>query len=197
MTQRWPKELRRVSVPAGVSGLWCVEQKEGFTQLCFGDHVVMSDVPFEIETHREPVIQAKRRAPHGGPEGIDVLINGLGLGLIVQAMLSISRVRVTVVEKSIGVIELVAGHYACPRLTVIHANAYEWEPPAGKRYAVVWHDVWPSIRADNLVGMRDLERKYADICDWQGSWGRIQCLERLASEARSGLATRLPLQAAP
>ncbi len=194
---RWPPELRRVSVPAGVSGPWCVEQRDGHTQLCFGEHVVMSDEPFELETHRQPVLEAKRLSPHTSLGGIDVLINGLGLGMIVQAMLSIRGVRVTVIEKSADVIKLVAAHYDRLQLTVIHADAYEWEPPSDRRYAVVWHDVWPSIRSDNLVGMLELERKYRGRCSWQESWGRSICLERLSRQHKSLAAPRLPLQAAP
>ncbi len=170
----WPPELRRVTVPPAVSGLWSVERCDAYTQLCYSNRVVMTDVPFELETHREPVIEAKRRAPHGGPGGIDVLINGLGLGLIVQAMLSIRGVRrITVVEKSSDVILLVAPHYMREhgsRLEVHLADAYSWQPPAGTRYGVVWHDVWPAMHADNQAGMRLLEGRYGGLCDWQGSW---------------------------
>jgi hypothetical protein len=70
------------------------------------------------------------------------------------------------------VIDLVAPHIADPRLTVICASAYDWQPPKGVRYNAVWHDIWDNLCTDNLVEMARLHRKYARRCDWQGSWGK-------------------------
>lgn len=73
------------------------------------------------------------------------------------------------------VIRLVAPPYQAiyrDRLVVIQANAFEFVPPKGKWYGVVWHDVWNDLCADNLSEMSRLHRKYGRRCDWQGSWGR-------------------------
>jgi hypothetical protein len=36
------------------------------------------------------------------------------------------------------------------------------EMSKGKRYDMVWHDIWDDICSDNLEGMAKLHRKYGD-----------------------------------
>jgi hypothetical protein len=129
----------------------------------------MSDTPAECREHRDPIERA-----HG-----HCLVNGLGLGLCVNAMLQKKGVcKVTVIESSPDVIKLVAPHYRKrfgERFECIEADAYAWQPPKGVRYQVVWHDVWPAICGDNLPHMIKLHRKYGSKADWQGSWQRAEC----------------------
>lgn len=176
--------ITAVSVPEGVSGAWRVERFEigkedaafalfsyggraprpgTYTRLMRGGTVVMSDTPAEMHDHYAPV-----RAATG-----EVLINGLGLGMVVQACLEKHSVaRVTVVELSEDVISLVAPHYQQRyggRFRVIHASAFDYKPdlPA---YGAVWHDIWDDLCEDNLPEMTRLKRKYARRADWQGCW---------------------------
>lgn len=128
--------------------------------------VVMSDTPGEVETNRYFVTMAKG----------NVLINGLGLGVVLQMILAKDDVKhVTVIENSKDVIKLVAPHFTDPRLEIIHADALEWKPPRGMRYDAVWHDIWDYICADNLPEMKRLHSKYGRRAKWQGSWGREFC----------------------
>ena len=132
-----------------------------YTRLRRGGVTVMSDTPDEMRDHVAPV-----RIAHSS-----VLINGLGLGMAAQAVLRRTDVTdVTVIEKSADVIALVAPHIADARLTVIEADAFEWKPPKGKRYAVVWHDIWDYICGDNAAEMTTLKRRYGRRADWQGCW---------------------------
>ena len=63
-----------------------------------------------------------------------------------------------------------------PTLEVVHASAFDWHPPFGARYSVVWHDIWPNpFDPAGHPEMEILERRYAPYCDWQGSWSR-ECL---------------------
>ena len=132
----------------------------------------MTDTPSELRDLREPA----RRAVGGR-----VLVNGLGLGIVLQAVLEEPAVEhLTVVEASDDVITLVAPHWVeryGGRLTVVHADAFKWRPPRGARYEVVWHDIWDDITTDNLAGMRRLHAKYSRRCGWQGSWCRRGCME--------------------
>jgi hypothetical protein len=106
----------------------------------------------------------------------NVLINGLGLGMCIEAILGNKEVKsITVIEKSEDVIKLVAPTYLTDsRVKIIHADAFEYQPPKGVRYNAVWHDIWPSITSENLPEMFILHRKYARKTDWQGSWSRPQ-----------------------
>lgn len=155
-----------------------------YTVLAQGPTVVMSDTPAEKQEHYEPARRAVGR----------VLINGLGLGLIARACLAKPEIEsVTVIELSPDVIALTAPHVVDPRLEIIQADAYTWEPPRGLVYDVVWHDIWPTISSENLAQMAKLHRKYARRCRWQGSWAKEECQymrrrEREREAAYRGLA---------
>lgn len=194
--------LRKVDVPEGTDGDWSVErftvseQEASFhnlreainfrrrtvspgtyTRLTHKGAVVMSDTSMEICDHWEPVRKAMRYASRSK---IDVLVNGLGLGVVIQAVLDLPKVRqVTVVEKSPAVLRLVKPHYMDrygeKRLSVVCADALTWKPLVNQRYAVVWHDIWTNICGENLPDMHKLHRKYGRRCDWQGSWCRRMC----------------------
>lgn len=179
--------FEKSTIPEGRSGEWAVERftvseedaKFGalraamsssrgryvppgtYTRLRRGGVTVMSDTPDEMRDHFDPV-----RIAHSS-----VLINGLGLGMVAQAVLRRHDITdVTVIEKSPDVIALVAPHIANPRLTVIEADAFDWKPPKDKRYSVVWHDIWDYICGDNAAEMTTLKRRYGRRADWQGCW---------------------------
>lgn len=138
-----------------------------FLGLLHNGHVVMSDVPDERNDHFYPVLNA-----HG-----HCLVHGLGIGLVACCMLEKSIMEVdtvTVIEIQPDVISLVAPHlykkYGKKRLEIIQADALTWKSPVGKRYQVVWHDIWDTICFDNHKSMKKLHRRYACKADWQGSW---------------------------
>lgn len=183
----------RVSVPEGAKGDWYVERfsvtdedvrlhnmrcmfspgmgrrvmKPGtYTRLLRHRRIIMSDTPAEVQDHRYAIYKATG----------SVLINGLGLGVVLKGVLDKEDVTdVTVIEKSPDVIALVGPHYQDSRLTIIEADAMEWRPPKGKRYNMVWHDIWDDICGDNLPEMHKLHRRYGRRADWQGSWCREIC----------------------
>lgn len=137
-----------------------------FTRLTRNGSIVMSDTPSEMETNYEPVYQAKGSC----------LLNGLGISLVLKNILLKKEVmEVTVVEVSQDVLDLVSPHYKDDKVTYIHANAMTFKPPKGKRFQMVWHDIWDNICADNLPDMHKLHRKYGRRTDWQGSWCRYEC----------------------
>jgi hypothetical protein len=144
--------------------------------------VWMSDTPAEIRDHMSAIVEIGRGAT-------TVLINGLGLGMVVQvAILAETVTHVTVVEKNPDVIALVGDHYAKMAvdngvtLMIVEADALTWQPPKGSRYDVVWHDIWPSICEDNLPEMATLHRRYGRRAGWQGSWAHAECLRQRRSD---------------
>lgn len=183
----------KVSVPSGNSGDWEVSQftvtekqadfdrlrgmfhgarytRAGtYTQLKCAGNLVMSDTHDEVSDHLWFIGQARGH----------VLINGLGLGMCLQATASNEKVtKVTVIEQSADVIALVAPHYVAmfgDKVEIIHADAFTYMPRKGVRFGAVWHDIWSDMSSDNLEEMTKLKRKYGGKCDWQGCWGEAIC----------------------
>lgn len=139
---------------------------EEFTRLMRGGVLVMSDTPAEMRDHYYAVRMARGSC----------LINGLGIGMVLKNILKKPDVTdITVVELHQDVIDLVAPHYADKRVTFVCADAFTYTPPKGKRYQMVWHDIWDYICSDNLREMHKLHRKYGRRTEWQGSWCRDEC----------------------
>lgn len=177
--------LDKVSIPEGSKGDYRVEKfktdsqdfrslfrgrgvpvGEEFTRLMRGNTLVMSDTPAEMRDHMFAVHKAKGSC----------LINGLGIGMVLKNILDKPEVTdVTVIEISQDVLDLVATHYDDDRVRFVCADALTYIPPKGKRYGMVWHDIWDYICADNLPDMHKLHRKYGKRADWQGSWCREEC----------------------
>lgn len=179
--------IEQVSIPEGARGQWRIERFEiseheakmsairaiqhgrgavspgTYTSLKHARRgIIMSDTPDEMRDHIFAVHRAKGH----------VLINGLGLGMVLAAVLRKPDVyRVTVVEIDPDVIALVGPHYVCDRLEIVNASAFDYAPPKGVRYGAVWHDIWDNLCGDNLKEMTTLKRKYGRRCDWQGCWG--------------------------
>lgn len=131
-----------------------------YTRLLVNGRTMMSDTPDEKRDHWAAVRNAQGHC----------LVNGLGLGMVANAMALKDDVsRVTVVEISADVIGLVA-HTLHKKIDVIHADAFDYVPPKGQRYGCVWHDIWQDICSDNLSEVARLKRKYGRRCDWQGAW---------------------------
>ena len=197
--RRWKTGIDKVNVPSGKRGDWTVEKFEiteaearlsnlraaingrpresvdpgWYTRLVHAKRgMIMSDTPAEMMDHLDAVRRATGRC----------LINGLGIGMVLGAILKKPDVeRVTVVELEPDVIALVGPTYTKDRrVEVVQASAFDYQPPRGMRYNMVWHDIWDDITFGNLPAMERLHRKYARRADWQGSWchGECQLLKR-------------------
>jgi len=141
-----------------------------YTRLMKENTVVMSDTPAELDDHRWFISHA-----HG-----NVLINGLGLGVVVQGLLVNNHKveRIVVNEISKDVIDLVAPNFQYERLTINHADAFTWKPSNGIRFNAVWHDIWNYICETNLKDMKRLHKRYGHWLQqpaFQGSWCREEC----------------------
>jgi len=140
-----------------------------YTRLTHCGGVVMSDTNSERREHIMPVLKAQGK----------ILINGLGIGMVLNACLRKPEVEhATVIELSPEVIWLVGPHYQKlfgDRLTIICADALTWRPKRGTRYGMVWHDIWDTICGDNLPEMTKLHRSYGQRTEWQGSWQKDMC----------------------
>lgn len=87
----------------------------------------MSNTPDEIRDFQSFVRKAKGK----------ILINGLGLGVLLKALLEKEDVtQITVIEKSEDVIKLVSGSITDKRVSIINADAFEYKPPKGEHMIV-------------------------------------------------------------
>jgi hypothetical protein len=144
---------------------------ERITQLFIGNRLVMSDTYHERRWHHEII-----RKAHG-----EVLVNGLGLGCVLRAILTRPEVtHVDVVEIEEDVLRLIGPYFAeeerMGRVTLHHADAYNKAWPRGVRWNAAWHDIWPDICVDDLTGHEKLSRRYGRRVDWQGCWAHHQLL---------------------
>lgn len=184
----------KVDVPEGQMGDWAVERFEiteaaaklynlratlhgfgyrgvrpgNYTKLTHNAQIIMSDTPAEIRDHLEVIRKAAG----------NVLLNGLGLGLVLRACLLKPEVdHITVIEIAPEVIALVEPHLRKQfddKFTVHEADALFWQAPNNSRWDVVWHDIFDTICADNLPIMTRLKRRYGSRCSWQGCWAEYE-----------------------
>ena len=144
-----------------------------YTKLEVRRSLWMSDTPAEIHDHRLLFCCAEGH----------VLLNGLGLGMALGAMLQNDRVtEVTVTEISRDVLNLTADHYQAiadregKQLHIDEVDCRTWHPPRGMCFDYVWHNIWANICSTNLADMKLLHRKFGRCCDnQQASWCRHEC----------------------
>ena len=140
------------------------------TVLRINGQTYMSDSEMEKTTNERFINAARGR----------VLIAGLGIGLVLTALLRkvlAGEVEsVTVLESNPDVIELVAPVFAAfPKLKIIRADVFEWEPEAGEMFDTIYFDIWPDRSPDNLPAMRALHNRYRRFRApgaWVDSWYR-------------------------
>lgn len=120
-------------------------------------NIWMSDTPMEKRTNR-PVIN------HAAG---DVLILGMGMGLVLPPLLQAPEIQsITVIEVDEQVISLVLPqlqkHYTTDNLNIIHGDGFHPEKhlPKNARYDYIWFDIWQNICADNWEEIKMLQKKY-------------------------------------
>lgn len=108
---------------------------------------MMSDTKHEKITNYEILRQA-----HG-----NVLIAGLGLGMILHPILACDRVAsVTVVEQERDVIKLISPTLPVTNKLQVHCgDIFTWMPPVDMRYDCIYFDIW----ADGSTDLAKIERR--------------------------------------
>jgi hypothetical protein len=150
--------LGRGSVPSGTY--------KRLIRLNSMNNLIMSNTPDEIKDHTEFINKAKG----------EVLINGLGLGIVIEMLLLKPEVtHITVIEKEEEIIKMVDPYFKDDRITIICDDAFNYNPPLNIKYGAVWHDIWDYICEDNLENMHNLRLKYENISEWQGCWCENEC----------------------
>jgi hypothetical protein len=135
-----------------------------YTALKRGRSLWMSDTPAERYDHIQFVMRVARE------QCKSVLITGLGIGMVAQALTMIPSIeRVTVVELDEDVIKLVGPHLgqmygeAGKWLDIVQGDATDPKQLEGLpdiQWDAAWHDIWPNICADNWEDMKVMRRKW-------------------------------------
>ncbi len=163
------RELKTYNLRASFTPGGRLMRPGSYTRLVRGEALWMSDTPQEITDH----ILLFNRAERGGR----VLMHGLGLGMSTEAVIRTKGVTsVDVVELHSEVIALVEPHLAAladahgVELHIHEGDAYTFTFERGRHWEIVWHDIWPDINTNNLVGLGKLKRRYGRRADWQQGW---------------------------
>lgn len=103
----------------------------------------------------------------------DVLIGGLGIGLVHQKLIDNPNVSsITIIENSQDVIDLVWDN--CVKddtFTLIKADIETWTPPTNSSWDVAWFDTWLIDNSLNLKEYKELmETKYGSYVSLIGTW---------------------------
>jgi spermidine synthase len=153
-----------------------------YARLLVNGETMMSDTQMEQRTNADAL-----RAAHG-----DVLIAGLGLGMLLYPLLRKPEVRsVRVLEVSPDVIALIIPHLAHPKLVIEQTDARTWTAPKGATFNTIWLDIWGCCSTDELDDMRTLRRRYRKWLvkggtGWLDSWWWDELRERYREEQRWG-----------
>ena len=104
----------------------------------------------------------------------DVLVGGLGIGMINQALIDNPNVTsVTIVEISQDVVDLVWDD--CPKddsFSLVVADFETWTPPEGTTYDVIWCDAWIWDNPLTYAAYRNLmTERYSPYTNEIGYWG--------------------------
>ena len=189
--------ITKVDIPVGKKGEWTIDKftteffhfgyalagrpvpkGETYTRLCRGSTLVMSDTPAEQKDHEGFYNRAAG----------EVLIAGLGIGMILEAVAKKPEVkRVTVVEVSQDLIDLVWPTYQArygDKIQIVCADINSWRPASGHRYDCAWFDIWDNISPDNLPEMARLHRRFSRSAAWRGSWAKTLC-QRMNREEKA------------
>jgi len=160
-----------------------------YCQLWVDGQLFMTDTPAERRTNR-PVVEAA----HG-----DVLLGGLGLGLILPPLILAPEVTsITILEKSPEVLSLVGPSYQLGstywantpdayrlhKLRFVEADVFKWTPD--QKFHIVWLDIWSFVNLSILSEMTKLKRKYKECLDQEGpaSWIGCWCEPELRTAAK-------------
>jgi len=102
----------------------------------------MSDIPQEIYDHLDAIKQLKG----------NVLVGGLGLGLVVKLLEKEKRVKsITVVELERDIIDMVWPCLMTYKSKVVHADLYDFLKHTKEKFDTAFFDIWASDGEHTLV----------------------------------------------
>lgn len=152
-----------------------------------GKGIMMSDTPMERNTNRDFIQKANG----------DVIIFGLGLGLVILPLLKKENVKsILVVELYQDLIDLVEPilkkHDTENKLSIIQGDCFEIHKniPKEKKFDSVYGDIWIEICTDNYEEMKTLTKNWKSRINRENSnafidhWMKDYLKKQIAQEKR-------------
>lgn len=145
-----------------------------YVRLFINGELMMSDTPMERRTNVEFVVNANGH----------VLIAGLGLGMIVNALREKIKdgdvTQITIIEKEQDVVDMIRPFLheiekEC-QINYITADILEYKPEKGSKFDSIYFDIWPDISPENLPEIAKLHMRFRNYLNranpnkWMGSW---------------------------
>lgn len=151
-----------------------------YVRLLVNGQVMMSDTPMERFTNKKFIDDAHGR----------VMIAGLGIGLITQAIQDKENVsEIIVVEKHKDVIDLVADKIMHAKIKILNADIFDNVFDKTEKFDTIYFDIWPTITTENLEEMAKLHRMYLKNKrtkeSYMDSWMREFLRKKRRSENRN------------
>jgi hypothetical protein len=85
----------------------------------------------------------------------------VGIGLILVPLFARENVKsITVIERNQDVIDLISSHLQSDKLQIICADIFDWKPTKGRKFDVIYFDIWPDVCEDNLDQMSKLHNRF-------------------------------------
>lgn len=139
-------EIKDTNFRAALSGI----SPGKYARLRVNGECMMSETPMEHRTNRDFI-----RNAHG-----DILIGGLGIGMIILAIQDEPEVKsITVIEMNENVIDAVLHQLPInEKVRVLCMDAFLWKPD--KKFDCIYMDIWPVVNEDVYQEMKKLKRKY-------------------------------------
>lgn len=128
---------------------------------------IMSNTPAEVTDHMDFIRKAKG----------DVLIFGLGIGMVVQALHDKSEIQsITIVEIDHDLIEYVGAYYLSisPKVRLIQDDALTYYN--NDKYDAIWFDIWDIIDDQNLEQMKMLKKRWLRNSPLRMCWAEKKCM---------------------
>lgn len=152
-----------------------------------GRGVMMSDTPMERNTNRNFIQKANG----------DVLIFGLGLGLIVFPLLDDADVKsITIVELYQDLIDVVQPKIEAKdkqnKVKIVQGDCFTYEFPKETKFDTIYFDIWIDICGDNYEEQKKLERRFRKHLNkdnsrhFMDSWMKDHYKREKSRERRSG-----------
>lgn len=140
--------------------------------------IVMSNTPDELRDMYYIIKNAKG----------DILISGLGMGLLPLILKDKSEVRnITIIEISNNLIEMISPYLNHPKIKIIHGDIFEWKPQKSEKWDYIWHDIWDYISSDNVKYINKLHKKFKPhVRIAQRSWCEDICRTQLELDTKFG-----------
>lgn len=150
-----------------------------------GEGIMMSDTPMERNSNRDFVINANG----------NVLVFGLGLGLIILPLLSDPNIKsIRVVELYQDLIDIVAPvlkpYDINNKLDIRQGNAFEYVLEKGLKFDTIYFDIWQNITTDNYEGQKTLTKKFSKHLNRDNRFAFMDCwlkkhlAQKVANEKR-------------